>query len=141
MTIRLRPHHLLCVLTYVGKGYSPAFTANYDKVISRLAAGEGILIQDGPDDICQPLLASDEPHCLLDSVVERDAKARHDVGHLLGRSLHASDVVKLDNRMLGHIREAFLNGRTRAACSGCEWFDLCSAVSATGYRDTRLKLS
>ena len=25
MTIRLRAHHLLCLLTYAGKGYSPAF--------------------------------------------------------------------------------------------------------------------
>ena len=32
MTIKLRAHHLLCLLTYVGKGYSPAFTANYDRV-------------------------------------------------------------------------------------------------------------
>lgn len=129
------------MLTYVGKGYSPAFTANYDKVISRLVAGEEILIHEGPDDICQPLLATDEPHCLLDGVVERDATAKHDIGHLLGRPLQAGDVVVLDDGMLGHLRDAFLNGKTRAACTGCEWFDLCSTVSATGYRDTRLKLS
>lgn len=128
------------MLTYVGKGYSPAFTANYNKVISRLVAGEDILIQEGPDDICQPLLATDEPHCFRDSVVERDAKATHDVGRLLGRSLHAGDVVTLDDKMLGELRTAFLSGSTRAACTGCEWFELCSTVSVTNYRHTRLKL-
>ena len=43
MTVRLRAHHLLCLLTYVGKGYSPAFTANYDKMVKRLAGGEDVL--------------------------------------------------------------------------------------------------
>ena len=31
MTVRLRAHHLLCMLTYVGKGYSPAFCAGFFK--------------------------------------------------------------------------------------------------------------
>lgn len=139
MTVRLRPHHLLCILTYVGKGYSPAFTANYHKVISRLVAGEDILIHDGPDDICRPLLATEDPHCLFDSVVERDANAARDVGQLLGRPLHAGDLINLDGGALEVFRTAFLNGITRPACTGCEWFELCSAVSAKGYRDSRLR--
>ncbi|OWU61413.1 2Fe-2S ferredoxin, partial [Staphylococcus aureus] len=40
MTIRLRGHHLLCMLTYVGKGYSPAFVENYDAMAGRLGRGE-----------------------------------------------------------------------------------------------------
>ncbi len=54
MTVELRPHHLLCMLTYVGKGYSPAFCANYDAVLARLSAGEEILLVDGPDSVCAP---------------------------------------------------------------------------------------
>ena len=38
MTVRLRAHHLLCMLTYVGKGYTAAFTANYDRIVERLNA-------------------------------------------------------------------------------------------------------
>ncbi|TJU92322.1 MAG: DUF1284 domain-containing protein, partial [Mesorhizobium sp.] len=64
MTVRLRAHHLLCLLTYVGKGYSPAFTANYDKVVKRLGEGEAVLIVSGPDAICAPMLDEREPHCL-----------------------------------------------------------------------------
>jgi hypothetical protein len=129
------------MLTYVGKGYNPAFTANYNQVIARLMAGEDIMIHEGPDDICQPLLATREPHCLRDSVAERDAKAAREVGQLLGRPLHAGDVINLDGGILDDLRNAFLNGVTRSACTGCEWFDLCSAVSATGYPETRLKPS
>jgi len=129
------------MLTYVGKGYSSAFTDNYDKVIARLVAGEDIMIHEGPDDICQPLLATSEPHCLRDSVAERDAKAAQDVGQLLGQPLHVGDVINLDGVMLDHFRKAFLDGITRSGCAGCEWFDLCSTVSGTGYPETRFKLS
>ncbi|QND50892.1 DUF1284 domain-containing protein [Phyllobacterium sp. 628] len=138
MTIKLRAHHLLCMLTYVGKGYSPAFTGNYDKIIARLAAGEDILIQEGPDDICQPLLGEEDPHCFWDSVVERDAKAAHDVGLLLGKTITSGDILVLDRKMVESFRAAFKQGATRKACGGCEWFDLCSSVSKAGYADTRL---
>jgi hypothetical protein len=127
------------MLTYVGKGYSPAFTDNYDKVIARLVAGEDILIKAGPDDICEPLLATPEPHCLRDSVIERDTKAMHDVSNLLGRPLQIGDAVNLDAMMVGKFRDAFAKGQTRRACIGCEWFELCSAISKSGFQDTRLK--
>ena len=80
MTIRLRAHHLLCLLTYVGKGYSPAFTANYDAIAERLSRGEDILLVSGPDDICAPLLDEPEPHCLNEGVIERDRLAARDEG-------------------------------------------------------------
>ncbi len=48
VTVRLRAHHLLCLLTYVGKGYTPAFTANYDAVVARLDAGEDRAAGRGP---------------------------------------------------------------------------------------------
>ncbi|UGX86117.1 DUF1284 domain-containing protein [Phyllobacterium meliloti] len=140
MTIKLRAHHLLCMLTYVGKGYSVAFTKNYDRIIARIAAGEDILIQEGPDDVCQPLLGDSDPHCFRDSVVERDAKAAADVGRLLGKTIQAGDVLTLDGETVARFRGAFGQGTTRTACAGCEWFDLCSTISKADYADTRLQL-
>ena len=63
MTVRLRPHHLLCVLTHVGRGYSPAFTANMSKIAQRLGAGEDIELVARPDDICAPLLTDPDRFC------------------------------------------------------------------------------
>ncbi|RCW81452.1 DUF1284 domain-containing protein [Phyllobacterium bourgognense] len=138
MTVKLRAHHLLCMLTYVGKGYSPAFTTNYDKVIARLVVGEDILIKEGPDDICEPLLATTEPHCLRDSVVERDTEAMHGVADLLGRPLQVGDTINLEAVRVGKFRDAFAKGQTRRACIGCEWFELCSAISKADYQGTKL---
>lgn len=135
MTVRLRAHHLLCLLTYVGKGYSPAFTANYDKVVGRLGEGEAVLIVSGPDDICAPMLDEPEPHCLRESAVERDRLAARDVGALLGRPIEAGEPLVLDASSLARMRTAFASGQ---ACSGCEWSDLCGAVAAGGFHDTRL---
>jgi hypothetical protein len=138
MTVRLRAHHLLCLLTYVGKGYSAAFTANYDQVVKRLGEGEGVLIVSGPDDICAPLLDEPEPHCLRESAAERDRLAARDVGAFLNRPIRAGDRFVLDASSLAGMREAFSAGLTRQACSGCEWSGLCDAVAAGGFGDTRL---
>ncbi|TIS54398.1 MAG: DUF1284 domain-containing protein [Mesorhizobium sp.] len=141
MTIRLRSHHLLCLLTYVGKGYSPAFTANYDVIAERLGRGEDILIVSGPDDICAPLLDELELHCLRESAAERDRLAARDVGDLLARPIRAGTSLTLDKAILTEMRRAFSTGQTRNACQGCEWSGLCSAVAAGGYQETRVQRS
>ena len=138
MTVRLRAHHLLCLLTYVGKGYSPAFTANYDKVVERLSGGEDAQIVSGPDDICAPLLDEPEPHCLGESAAGRDQLAARDVGELLHRPIAAGARFNVEATSLEAMRRAFATGSTRQACQGCEWSDLCTAVAAAGYAGTRL---
>ncbi|TPK93331.1 DUF1284 domain-containing protein [Mesorhizobium sp. B2-4-12] len=139
MTIRLRAHHLLCLLTYVGKGYSPAFTANYDGIAERLSRAEGILLVSGPDDICAPLLDEPEPHCLREGAAARDQLAAQDVEELLARSIHGGIRLDLDATMLIRMRQAFSTGLVRTACGGCEWSGLCGTIAAGGYPDTRLQ--
>ena len=138
MTARLRSHHLLCLLTYVGKGYSAAFIANYDAIAERLGRGEDILIVSGPDDICQPMLGEVESHCLGESAAGRDELAARDVGKLLARPIRAGARFSLDAATLAGLRAAFSAGVTREACQGCEWAGLCTTVAAGGYRDVRL---
>ena len=59
--IKLRPHHLLCILTYVGKGYSKPFTENFDAICERINQGErNVEIIKGPDDVCAPRLCDPE---------------------------------------------------------------------------------
>lgn len=138
MTIRLRPHHLLCLLTYAGKGYSPAFTANYDVIAGRISRGEDILIVDGPDDICAPLLGDAEPHCRRGSVAERDRLAARDLGPLLPGPIRAGVRIRLEKETVKAMRGAFAEGRARSACPGCEWNSLCSSIAANDYHGTIL---
>lgn len=138
MTVRLRPHHLLCILTYVGKGYSPAFVTNYDMVAERISGGEEILLVAGPDDICAPLLKGAEPHCHRESVKARDARAAEAVARVLARPVRTGDRFRLCAERLAHLRAAFAGGRFGLACDGCAWRELCSSVSGGGYTGVRV---
>lgn len=138
MTVSLRPHHLLCLLTYVGKGYSRAFTENYDAIAVRLTQGEGVVLVAGPDDICQPLLGEGEPHCHRDSVVERDRLATRDLEALLGLPLAVGTELSLSPQLLGRMRGAFARGETREACLGCEWHSLCTSIAGAGFAGVKV---
>ncbi|HEB12251.1 MAG TPA: DUF1284 domain-containing protein [Actinobacteria bacterium] len=50
--INLRPHHLLCIFGWQGHGYDPAFTDNFNNIVTRLKAGSKINLVIGDDDIC-----------------------------------------------------------------------------------------
>ena len=141
MTVRLRAHHLLCMLTYVGKGYSPAFVDNYEAIAARLSAGEEIEIVDGPDDICAPLLCGAQPHCLGDGVIERDRRAAEAVGVLLAMPVTGGTRLRPSASLLLHLRRTFAEGDIRAACSGCEWSGLCDTVAADGYVNARIAMA
>lgn len=138
MTVRLRAHHLLCMLTYVGKGYSPAFVANYEAIAARLSAGEGIELVAGPDDICGPLIADPDAHCLGASVVERDRAAMEAVARLLGSPLGPGARIRPTAALVARLRKTFATGGIRTACSGCEWSGLCDGVAEAGYIGARL---
>jgi hypothetical protein len=138
VTVRLRAHHLLCMLTYVGKGYTTGFTVNYDRVATRLNAGEDIEIVSGPDDICAPLLTDADAHCFSQSVVIRDQKAMASIAHLLGEAVGVHTHFTTDEALMKRLRSGFRDGTVRSACAGCEWADLCNEVAASNYCGVRI---
>lgn len=134
MTVQLRAHHLLCLLTYASKGYSRLITANYDLIAERIARGEDILIVDGPDDICAPMLDDAEPHCWRQSVIERDHLAAHELDRILPMPIRTGTSLSLGQNILRRMRTAFAEGSGRQACMGCEWWELCSSIAADAFR-------
>lgn len=136
MTVRLRAHHLLCILTYIGKGYSPAFTENMTVIAGRISAGESIEIVEGPDEICAPRLAKANAHCCDDSVYKRDLQAAKDVGRLLQVRVHTGAKLSLDKGSLKLLRSAFTQDQVRSACNDCQWGELCTRISINGYEGT-----
>ncbi len=129
--IRLRPHHLLCMLTFAGEGYTPAFVANLDAIVRRIAGGEPVDLVDGSDDICAPLAASGDEHCAGASIARRDRAA------LLALAAEgfalAPRPLTFDRALFERLRAAFAAGTIRGACRGCEWNDLCTSIAGTGF--------
>jgi uncharacterized protein len=140
MTIRLRPHHLLCMLTFAGKGYTPAFVANFEQVASRIATGdEAIQIVEGPDDICSTLLTEATCHCHNSSVTLRDHHAAAAIGDLLSLPIRAGMHLTPSPGLLQALREAFVTGTIRQACADCQWKPTCDAIAKQGFADTALR--
>jgi uncharacterized protein len=136
MTVELRPHHLLCILTYVGEGYGPAFVRRFDEAAARLAGGEDLAVIEGPDELCRAHLAEagEGVHCTEESVRERDRLARAAVADVLGGLPE-----RLDAATVAALRAAFGDGRLRAACAGCPWDGLCTGIAAGGFAGARLR--
>jgi uncharacterized protein len=139
MAIQLRPHHLLCMLTFISKGYSPAFVANFEHVVRGVATGaETVQIVAGPDDICAPLLAEADCHCHRSSVIDRDRLATEAIGSLLGRAIAPGTELLLSCADLDLLRGAFAAGTIREACTGCQWKPLCDGIAESRFADTLL---
>ncbi len=142
MIIRLRGHHLLCMLTYIGEGYSPAFIENYNKIAGQLSRNATIEIVEGPDDICGPNLGKPECHCYKISILSRDRLAVADIANLLNLPLEIGSRLTLTQEILSVLREAYTRNGIRQICSKCSWKLLCDKVSANGtYENVKVKIS
>ena len=133
MTVALRPHHLLCLLTYSGEGYNSAFVANFDSIAKRIGRGEDIRVVRGPDDICAVLLDESDCHCLDKSVRERDRLAAADIEAASGQVVDTSGTFVLDAATLEKLHRAFSRGSIRKACRSCEWEGLCTRIAKANY--------
>jgi len=144
---RIRGHHLLCLLTYSGKGYGPAFTENFDALVAKLNTGNSILeIVAGPDDICaRPALPPSRSvvhteHCDSRFMRGRDTTALHHITCFLRlpRPLAAGLKFYLAEQTVQSFRQGFAAGTIRRACKSCAWHDACSEVAGSGYATVKL---
>ena len=129
--IRLRPHHLLCMLTYIGKGYSAAFTANFDRLHPRIKAGELIYITYGPEDICAPRLChcsdDEDVHCHDTRITVRDQLAVQSLTKA-GLPLNEGTIFAITPACWQRLETLFYRNEIRAACDDCQWTELCRDV-------------
>jgi hypothetical protein len=144
-TIKLRGHHLLCLLSYRGKGYTPDFTANFNALIDQINRGATVEISSGPDELCGALrygatIACEHAKtCHKQSVRNRDRLALKDIARALHRPLlRPSDRLTLSPHIVRHLRHLFAHGGIRSACVSCPFRGLCSQIAADNFAGTRL---
>ncbi|MCO6186867.1 DUF1284 domain-containing protein [Rhizobium sp. L1K21] len=139
-TIRLRGHHFLCLLTYKGLGYTPAFVKNLSRIAQAINDGTPVMLAQGPDDICNGLSLEDRLRCGHDcekeSVYRRDAQAIAATAPLLDLNMNAPFI--LTANAVKTLRAAFASGQTRAGCVGCPWVQTCDNIAADGFAGTIL---
>lgn len=152
-TVRLRGHHLLCILTYIGRGYTSEFTENMTAVIGRINQGAKIQIVSGADDICTPMLNDVSHHCDSSDVNQRDKAALITVSMVLSRHVQVGDALSLSGDDVQTLHRAFVqnpsihhrNARDicvpfRAACHTCPWEETCTEIADTGFKGKILSI-
>jgi hypothetical protein len=133
VSVRLRAHHLLCMLTFAGEGYTPDFTANFAAIAGRIRDGEAIQLVDGADDVCAPLASSHDGHCAGPSARRRDRAALLAITKDAAWPATAAGELLLDAADIARLRIRFASGSVRRACDGCEWSDLCTQIAADSF--------
>jgi len=141
MPVRLRGHHFLCVLTFRGYGYTPAFVENMAGVVAAIKAGRPVILTEGPDDICNgftPACRQMSDHdCSLASTMDMDRAAIASVASLLPE-LDAGEDLVLSAERIHALRTAFHEGAIRTACARCSWRDFCTEIAEDGFSGTKL---
>jgi hypothetical protein len=93
MAVHLRAHHLLCLLTLTGRGYNAASTSNMERNGAQLNSGvDDMVLINGPDQLCNPLLETADQHCFSASARYRDELAAWDITDYFGSAIRAGTV-------------------------------------------------
>ncbi|MFC4777253.1 DUF1284 domain-containing protein [Paenibacillus sp. GCM10023252] len=113
--IRLRGHHLLCLLGFRGMGYSEAFCNNMSVIYERLRESPETLIEIvvGPDDLCR-FYPADKPNHCEGGVMEQDQEVLAKLGLQPGYIGAWSNVTS-------QVAMQVLPSDISHLCAGCPW--------------------
>lgn len=119
--IYLRPHHLMCIQSYVGKGYSEEFVKNMDIVVGSLRENGDQIVQliEENDHIC-----SHCPHNIDGLKCESDEKVITMDKKVLAH-LDITPGKYTYNYLLNRLKEKFTDKAFKDICGDCEWYELC----------------
>ena len=120
--MKLRPHHLLCIQKFTGKGYDAAFTAHMTAVCAALhdRPDTPVTLTAGCDDVCAACPHKAGAEC--DTAEKVQALDRAVSEHCALQAGMTADWTSLKNIASAKIlhTDAFA-----AVCCGCQWYGLC----------------
>lgn len=118
--VQLRPHHLLCIQLFEGKGYSPEFTDNMYEVINRLTDSSDIMLNSSCDTLCSKCPNS------KGNVCETEEKIRiYDTNVLNTCSLEQGYVYSWDYASEIAKKQILEKGIIQDICIDCGWKNIC----------------
>ena len=121
--MKIRPHHLLCMGNYVGKGYSREFENNMRRIISELEKKPVFTLVDGTDDICAACPFDHDGVCETEEKVRRyDRETADRLGLAYGEEYDRGELARRVSD------EIYSNGCLTVICGDCEWHTLCLDV-------------
>ena len=119
--IKLRPHHLLCLQGYEGKGYDDCFTKNMDKIYNDLNKDYSILFQlkAHNDSICKycPNKINDFSCITDEKIMAMDNKVVSFFNLEPNKVYNFHDTIRF-------IKDEITYEIFESICSSCEWYNL-----------------
>ena len=131
-TLHLRPHHLLCLQTFVGRGYSDEFVSRMTLVKRQLTEDPDtpIVLVIGADDLCAHCPNCVEGKCtsekpaLFDRLVAEKLIHMQDAGNLDRPADHTTQM-----QLAGIPEELHISpDLIEQCCPDCQWKELCISV-------------
>ena len=69
----LRGHHLICLHFYGGEGYDRDYIDNLERTLEEIRR-EGVVVLEGPDDVCRPCPHRRGDQCTFSSTADREVR-------------------------------------------------------------------
>ena len=118
MNLILRPHHLLCTQSYEGRGYSPQFVENMDKItdVLRKPTPTRICLKRDTDSLCEkcPTKRGENQCRGQDHVKKIDEKVL--------QYFHLEEKEYEYQSLIGKIREEMKEEILEDICGECSWY-------------------
>ncbi|MFA5658857.1 MAG: DUF1284 domain-containing protein [Oscillospiraceae bacterium] len=120
--IRLRPHHVLCIHGFSGKGYSKQFIENLKNAIGKITYDPDNLIRLLPE---EDLICAACPNNSSGCTSANKSKL-YDKRMLEACSLKAGAVLSWREASKEAERNIFRAEKLIQICGDCQWFSICS---------------
>ena len=115
--LHLRPHHLLCLIAFRGRGYSERFVKRMTQLQQRYLAEEPVHLLTGADDACGACPHTDEGEgCLAPMGMD---PARLDQKILTGLGLTEGQTITVND--VARAIQTWTQTQAIQMCEGCLW--------------------
>lgn len=116
--LKLRPHHINCLFFYEGKGYSPRFIENMDRLVEhlRMHPEQKILLKEENDKVCEACPNLKKGKCISYNKVKTLDKYTLEHYKLEENEIYSFQIIK-DKIYMNYSHKTF-----QTICKGCEWY-------------------
>lgn len=121
LKIRIRPHHILCMRFFEGKGYSPAFVENMTRLKQQLEQSDAVVELTGDCDmVCAACPNRRQTWCVAEHQVRT-----YDDAMLLYCGLSRDTPYRWAQLQALASEKILQAGRLPAICADCQWYEIC----------------
>jgi len=118
--MKLRAHHLICILGFRGLGYSREYVDNMTRIVDQLQPSTSIEVLSKPDDICAPCPFLGEKGCQERGPESESVARDRDLAVMKRLNIVAGDRITWAE-VRERLRRSISPGDLMDICQDCQW--------------------